>query len=55
MPKGRKPYPRWTVKPNDGSHNGILIGAETAEDAIEKARKLMKWDGLLTATETYNY
>lgn len=55
MPRGRKPFPRWTVKPSDGSHNGILVAAEDAEKALEKARKIMGWTGLLTATERYNY
>lgn len=55
MPKGRKPFPRWDVKPSDGSHDGILVAAENGEKAIEKAREQMKWTGILIATERYNY
>ena len=59
--RGRKPYPRWDVKPQDNSHPGILIAAPSGEEAIEKARVSMKSKGwgnpqfLLTATERYNY
>lgn len=55
MTRGRKPFPRWTVKPTDGSHDGILVGAENGEKALEKAREIMGWIGALSATETYNY
>lgn len=55
MPAGRKPFPRWDVKPDDGSHNGILVAAKDGEEALEKARKLMGWTGTLSATERYNY
>lgn len=61
MPRGRKPFPRWDVKPQDGSHDGILVAAQTGEEAIEKARETMRSKGwgnpqfLLTATERYNY
>lgn len=55
MPAGRPAYPRWTVKPDDGSHDGILVVAIDGESALEKARKLMSWTGSLTATETYKY
>lgn len=55
MAKGRKPFPRWDMKPTDGSHSGILVGAEDGEKALEKAREIMGWTGPLTATERYNY
>lgn len=55
MLRGRKPFPRWTVKPTDGSHDGILVAAKNGEEAIEKAREMMQWYGLVTATEQYKY
>lgn len=64
MPAGRKPFPRWEVKPTEKApqeyqqDKPILVGAKTAEDAIVKASKINKamgWGRIpLQATEKYN-